>query len=36
MPAPVSALFYGGIGLVLLGAGVAIYSLLNGSGWRPR
>jgi len=36
MPAPVSLLFYGGLALVALGAGVAAYSLLNGPDWRPR
>lgn len=36
MPPLVSALFYGGVIVALLGAGIAIYSLLAGPGWRPR
>jgi hypothetical protein len=36
MPAQVSVLFYGGVILALVGAGIGIYSVLSGPGWRPR
>lgn len=36
MPPQVSLLFYGGLILALLGAGIGIYSVLTGPGWRPR
>ena len=36
LPPVVSALFYGGILIVALGGGLAIWSVLSGTGWRPR
>ncbi|HEV8634158.1 MAG TPA: fibronectin type III domain-containing protein [Chloroflexota bacterium] len=36
LPPLISALFYGGILVIALGAGLAIWSILNGTGWRPR
>jgi hypothetical protein len=36
LPPIVSALFYGGILIVAIGGGLAVWSVLNGTGWRPR
>ena len=36
LPPVVSALFYGGITIVAIGGGLAVWSVLNGTGWRPR
>jgi hypothetical protein len=36
LPPLISGLFYGGILVIALGAGLAIWSILNGTGWRPR
>jgi hypothetical protein len=36
LPPLISGLFYGGIIVIALGAGLAIWSILNGTGWRPR
>jgi hypothetical protein len=36
LPPLISGLFYGGIIVIAFGAGLAIWSILNGTGWRPR